>query len=48
MRISYSRDSNESSVKDKQLSGLKREAGPVTFIIKFIFIFVIVSGYLEH
>ena len=50
MGISYSKDSNNSIVKNKQkqLSNSKIERLLVTSIIKFDIIFAILSGYWEH
>ena len=50
MGISYSKDSKNSIVKNKQqqLSNSKIERLFVTSIIKFDIIFVILSGYWEH
>ena len=50
MGISYSKDSKNSIVKNKQqqLSNSKIERLFVTSIIKFDIVFVILSGYWEH
>ena len=50
MGISYSKDSKNSIIKNKQqqLSNSKIERLFVTSIIKFDIVFVILSGYWEH